>query len=108
MQRPANFFEIRIGAQFNLRAKYDRNVVPSGQSDNDPFSKSDTSSEANFSSSADHFPARWTKYISCSHGRIDELLSPVDSFSDGSDGGATTAAAVSIRLRLRVTRSLIG
>ena len=105
MHLPANFFEIRIGAQFSLRAKYDRNVVPSGQSSNEPFSKSVTMSFANFSSSADHLPALWTKYSSCSHGSIPPTGAGA---AKGSNIAVVSCAvAVSRRLRLRVIRLFI-
>ena len=59
IHRPANFFDIRIGAQLSLRARYDRKVQPSSQSVNAPVSKSITSWLANVSSSPDHFPDLW-------------------------------------------------
>ena len=59
MHRPANFFDILIGAQLSLRARYDRRVQPSSQSVKAPVSKSITSWLANVSSSPDHFPDLW-------------------------------------------------
>ena len=53
---PANFFEIRIGAHRNVLARYERNVVPSGQSVSVPSSKLRMSMYANRSSSIGHLP----------------------------------------------------
>lgn len=55
---PANFLEMRMGAQFRRRAKYDRSVHPSSQSDNIPDSKSIINRFAKFSSPLDHLPLR--------------------------------------------------
>ena len=84
IHRPANFFEMRIGAQLSFRARYERSVQPSSQSVKAPVSKSITNWFANVSSSPDHFPDRWR----LSSSRRDGVWSGtgVSSSGDDSDG----------------------